>query len=201
MVNGLAPRETPMHELARRVGSVFQNPKSQFFNLDTDSELAFGLEMRPSAGRDPPPCGAGRGNAASPGPAGKKHLFSVRWAKAASCLWLRLCHGPRTLCAGRADGQSGSGGHCPPSRPDLRFEAAGLHNRGGGASPVLLTDLIDRAFYLRSGVLERTFTGEQFRSLPDPEREALGLRTLTPAVCTLPAVESAGSEEGCLWRA
>ena len=26
-----------------------------------------------------------------------------------------------------------------------------------------LTDLIDRAFYLRSGVLERTFTGEQFR--------------------------------------
>lgn len=59
-----------------------------------------------------------------------------------------------------------------------------------------LTDLIDRAFYLRSGVLERTFTGEQFRSLPDPEREALGLRTLTPAVCTLPSVESAGTKEG-----
>ena len=59
-----------------------------------------------------------------------------------------------------------------------------------------LTDLIDRAFYLRSGVLERVFTGEQFRSLPDPEREALGLRTLTPAVCTLPSVESAGTKEG-----
>ena len=42
MVNGLAPRETPMYELAQRVGSVFQNPKSQFFNLDTDSELAVG---------------------------------------------------------------------------------------------------------------------------------------------------------------
>ena len=50
MVNGLAPRETPMHELAQRVGSVFQNPKSQFFNLDTDSELAFGLE---NEGRPP----------------------------------------------------------------------------------------------------------------------------------------------------
>ena len=50
MVNGLAPRETPMYELARRVGSVFQNPKSQFFNLDTDSELAFGLE---NEGRPP----------------------------------------------------------------------------------------------------------------------------------------------------
>ena len=50
MVNRLAPRETPMYELAQRVGSVFQNPKSQFFNLDTDSELAFGLE---NEGRPP----------------------------------------------------------------------------------------------------------------------------------------------------
>ena len=32
------------------MGSVFQNPKSQFFNLDTDSELAFGLE---NEGRPP----------------------------------------------------------------------------------------------------------------------------------------------------
>ena len=43
-VDGLDPGTTPMYELARKVGSVFQNPKSQFFNLDTDSELAFGLE-------------------------------------------------------------------------------------------------------------------------------------------------------------
>ena len=43
-VDGLDPAKTPMHQLARKVGSVFQNPKSQFFNLDTDSELAFGLE-------------------------------------------------------------------------------------------------------------------------------------------------------------
>ena len=43
-VDGLDPAKTPMHQLARKVGSVFQTPKSQFFNLDTDSELAFGLE-------------------------------------------------------------------------------------------------------------------------------------------------------------
>ena len=35
-VDGLDPGTTPMYELARKVGSVFQNPKSQFFNLDTD---------------------------------------------------------------------------------------------------------------------------------------------------------------------
>ena len=30
--------------LSLRVGSVFQNPRSQFFNLDTTSEVAFGCE-------------------------------------------------------------------------------------------------------------------------------------------------------------
>ena len=49
-VDGLDPGTTPMYELALKVGSVFQNPKSQFFNLDTDSELAFGLE---NEGRPP----------------------------------------------------------------------------------------------------------------------------------------------------
>lgn len=34
------------YELAEKVGSVFQNPRNQFFNVDTDSEIAFGLENR-----------------------------------------------------------------------------------------------------------------------------------------------------------
>jgi ATPase components of various ABC-type transport systems, contain duplicated ATPase len=36
--------EIPMYRLAERVGSVFQNPRTQFFNVDTDSEIAFGME-------------------------------------------------------------------------------------------------------------------------------------------------------------
>jgi energy-coupling factor transport system ATP-binding protein len=35
---------TPMYEISKRVGSVFQNPRTQFFNVDTDSEIAFGME-------------------------------------------------------------------------------------------------------------------------------------------------------------
>jgi energy-coupling factor transport system ATP-binding protein len=33
-----------LSQTAKLVGSVFQNPKSQFFNVDTDGELAFGCE-------------------------------------------------------------------------------------------------------------------------------------------------------------
>lgn len=36
--------ELPLYKTAQIVGSVFQNPRSQFFNLDTTSELAFGCE-------------------------------------------------------------------------------------------------------------------------------------------------------------
>ncbi|OZG50264.1 ABC transporter ATP-binding protein [Bombiscardovia coagulans] len=34
----------PMYQLSQRVGSVFQNPKTQFFTTDVTSELAFPLE-------------------------------------------------------------------------------------------------------------------------------------------------------------
>ena len=34
----------PIYEISEIVGSVFQNPKTQFFNVDTTSELVFGCE-------------------------------------------------------------------------------------------------------------------------------------------------------------
>ena len=41
----------PMYRISEKVGSVFQNPRTQFFNVDSDSEIAFGLESqaRPAA--------------------------------------------------------------------------------------------------------------------------------------------------------
>ncbi|MBW7791353.1 ABC transporter ATP-binding protein [Enterococcus faecalis] len=36
--------DIPMYELSKKVGTVFQNPRSQFYNIDTTSELVFNLE-------------------------------------------------------------------------------------------------------------------------------------------------------------
>ena len=36
--------EMPIYEISKHVGSVFQNPKTQFFNVDTTSEIVFGCE-------------------------------------------------------------------------------------------------------------------------------------------------------------
>ena len=43
-IAGLDLTSTKPEELAHIVGSVFQNPRSQFFNLDTTGEIAFGCE-------------------------------------------------------------------------------------------------------------------------------------------------------------
>jgi energy-coupling factor transport system ATP-binding protein len=44
LMDGKAISDLPMYQVAAKVGSVFQNPRTQFFNVDTDSEIAFGIE-------------------------------------------------------------------------------------------------------------------------------------------------------------
>ena len=43
-VDGMRIEEKGIYDLVGKVGTVFQNPRSQFFNVDTTSELAFGCE-------------------------------------------------------------------------------------------------------------------------------------------------------------
>ena len=43
-VSGKNICETQLYELAGLVGTVFQNPRSQFFSVDTDGEIVFGPE-------------------------------------------------------------------------------------------------------------------------------------------------------------
>ena len=44
LLGGKNTADMTLAEISRVVGSVFQNPRSQFFNIDTDCELAFGCE-------------------------------------------------------------------------------------------------------------------------------------------------------------
>jgi energy-coupling factor transporter ATP-binding protein EcfA2 len=44
LIEGNSVPAQSVQQTAKKVGSVFQNPRSQFFTLDTNSELAFGCE-------------------------------------------------------------------------------------------------------------------------------------------------------------
>ena len=196
-VDGLDPGTTPMYELARKVGSVFQNPKSQFFNLDTDSELAFGLE---NEGRPPEEIRkrvSDTVDALHLQELQARNIFSLSGGqKQLLAFGSVYAMGPEIFVLDE-----------PTANLDqdaiarLHDQIAGLKRQGRTVVIAehrlyFLTDLIDRALYLRDGVLERTFTREQFCALTDREREALGLRTLIPVACTLPAAAPAGAKEG-----
>ena len=186
-----------MYELARKVGSVFQNPKSQFFNLDTDSELAFGLE---NAGCPP-------------------EEIHARVAETVEALGLESLCGQSIFSLSGGQKQLLAFGSVYAMGPDifvldeptanldqeaiarLHDEIAGLKRQGRTVVIAehrlyFLTDLIDQAWYIRQGSLSRRFTREEFQRLTDEERERLGLRTLSSAPCTLPPAKPAGSGEG-----
>lgn len=44
IVDGKNLFDLPMYEISKRVGSVFQNPRTQFYTVNTTSEIAFGCE-------------------------------------------------------------------------------------------------------------------------------------------------------------
>ena len=46
LIDGVDTRSIQPHDLSDKIGSVFQNPRSQFFSLDTDSEIVFGMENK-----------------------------------------------------------------------------------------------------------------------------------------------------------
>ena len=196
-VGGRDVAGAPLWELAQTVGSVFQNPKSQFFNLDTDSELAFGLE---NAGRPP-------------------EEIRARVAETVEALGLESLCGQSIFSLSGGQKQLLAFGSVYAMDPDifvldeptanldqeaiarLHDEIAGLKRQGRTVVIAehrlyFLTDLIDQAWYIRQGSLSRRFTREEFQRLSDGEREELGLRTLSPVPCTLPPAEPAGSGEG-----
>ncbi|MFC1239405.1 ABC transporter ATP-binding protein [Treponema vincentii] len=54
-VKGIDPVTAPMYEIAKTFGTVFQNPRTQFYTVNTTSEIAFGCEnfgMEPKLIRD-----------------------------------------------------------------------------------------------------------------------------------------------------
>ncbi len=173
--------DTEPYELAKRVGSVFQNPKSQFFNLDTDSELAFGLENE----------GASR------------ERMQTRLGITVDQLQIqRLLHrnifslsgGEKQILAFASIYAMDPAVYVldePTANLDetaierLREQIALLKSQGHTVVIAehrlyFLTDLIDWAIYIVGGKLVRSFTGGEFRAMTKEEQERLGLRSLAP---------------------
>lgn len=182
-VCGFDPARCAMHELARHVGSVFQNPKSQFFNLTSNDELAFGLE---AAGVD-------------------ADAIEERIRATVGALHVEhlLDRGVTKMSGGEK--QSLVFASVDVMDPDVYVLDEPTANLDARAIRVLhdqiaailargktvivaehrlyfVADLIDRAVLIEGGRVAREFSPEDLRALSEEERARLGLRAVDPAV-------------------
>lgn len=51
LLDGKELKDYPLYQIGQRVGSVFQNPRTQFYNVDTTSEIVFGCESLKQRGQ------------------------------------------------------------------------------------------------------------------------------------------------------
>ncbi len=171
--------DLPMYRIAERVGSVFQNPRTQFFNVDTDSEIAFGME-----------------NEAVP-----QEQMGQRVTEAAKAMRIENLLGRNIFALSGGEKQKIAFASVYAMEPDIylldepssNLDMAAIHDlrehlrliKSQGKTIVVaehrlyyLVDVADRIIYLENGHVAGDWTPEQFRLLSAEKRQSLGLRAL-----------------------
>ena len=197
LINGRDTSGLPLWEISQSVGSVFQNPKSQFFNLDTTREVLFGLENRGASHEEMEQALAGATRACGIETLLDRNIF-------------QLSGGEKQRIACASAYAMGSDVFAL-DEPSSNLDAAGIHTlreilirlKSEGKTVLLAehrlwyaADLADRVFYLKDGILEQCFTGKEFLTLSDEKRREMGLRSLSEIAIPLLQKSSAQSTGG-----
>lgn len=179
--------DSPMYKIAESVGSVFQNPKTQFFNTDSSAEIAFGLE---NIGAD-------------------RDSMHKRVAKTISDLGIEpladrsifsMSGGEKQLLAfASVYAMNPQVYDLDEPSANLDHEAMGKLRRileivkKGGHTVLIaehrlsyLSGLADRIVYLKAGRIEKEFTAAEFAGLSESERAAMGLRSIRSEKISIP---------------
>ena len=168
-------------ELAGQVGTVFQDPRSQFFMTDTTRELAFGCEN----------LGLTREETISRIAKSAKELELVDYLN--QSIFALSSGEKQQIAIGSVYALSPKVYIFDEPSANLDYAATkrlaeimGKLKCAGYTIFVVehrfyyLRDLIDRVFLIQEGKIEREFSREQFCSLPEETRISYGLRTAYP---------------------
>ena len=179
LLDGENLADLPMYRIAEKVGSVFQNPRTQFFNVDTDSEIAFGME-----------------NEAIP-----QERMKQRVAETAKSLHIENLLSRNIFALSGGEKQKIAFASVYAMNPEvylldepssnLDMTAIGelrehLRLIKSQSKTVIiaehrlyyLTDVADRIIYLENGRIAGDFTPEQFAALSAEDRQNMGLRAI-----------------------
>ncbi|MFI3214224.1 MAG: ABC transporter ATP-binding protein [Eubacteriales bacterium] len=179
-VDGKDINQLPMYEIASKVGSVFQNPRTQFFNVDTDSEISFGIE-----------------NEAIP----PKEL-SERVEQTTSELDIKNLRDRNIFELSGGEKQKIAFASVYAMNPDIylldepssNLDANSINElknhlalvKKQGKTVVIaehrlyyLMDIVDRIIYMDQGQIIKIYNREEFQTLSNEERKQMGLRAIS----------------------
>ena len=179
MVAGLDISRSSLPEIALAVGSVFQNPRTQFFHMDTTGELAFQMENQNIA----------------------REKMRVRIQEVAGELELQNLLDRDIFALSGGEKQQIACGSIWAAQPRIvvldepssnldayaiaDFRKLLMRLKAQGKTIVIsehrlyyLCDLADRVLYMKNGEIRGDYTAEEFQSLPAERREQMGLRPL-----------------------
>lgn len=195
-VEGKKIADTPMYEIAELAGSVFQNPKTQFFHTNSSAELAFGLENR---GEEP-------------------EFIEKRIKETIEELEIEhlkdrnvfaMSGGEKQLLA-FASVYAMNPKVYVLDEPSANLDAEGMEKlckrleviKNGGHTVVVaehrlsyLQSFVDRILYVRDGRIEKEFTRSTFAQLSKEEREVMGLRSIQPEEIKIPELTGEKAHE------
>lgn len=197
-VGGCNVSAQSLYDTAKLVGSVFQNPRSQFFNVDTTSEITFGCE-----------------NLGMPPEEILRRLtrtveaLKIEKLLGRSIFDLSGGEKQKIACAGAFAMEpqvfvldEPSSNLDADSILDLRETVAYLKSLG---KTVVLAEhrlyylhgIADRYVYMRGGAVAGDYTAEEFDRIPDGVRREMGLRanTLSELSVSASAAASTGTAE------
>ena len=177
-VNEAKVSEQPLYDTAKTVGSVFQNPRSQFFNVDTTSEITFGCE-----------------NLGQPERSIRERLektvrdFHLEKLMGRNIFHLSGGEKQKIACAGVSIMEPDvlvmdepSSNLDASSILDLRSILAFWKSQGktiivSEHRLYYLRGLADRFIYITAGQVERDYSAAEFEQLTEQQRADMGLRT------------------------
>ena len=177
--DGVEIGSLPVHETGKRVGSVFQNPRSQFFNVDTTGELVFACENQ----------GMGEKEIRM---RLDKTMADFRISALMDRNIFRLSGGEKQKIACASVSAVGPD-VMVLDEPSSSLDMAGIENlrrmievwKGQGKTIVVaehrlfyLRELISRVVFMKEGRIEERFGAEEFRMMTRGELDQLGLRPL-----------------------
>ena len=173
-------RETELYKLAGVVGTVFQNPRSQFFSVDTDGEIVFGPE---NIGLSPKEIVKRKNLAVSEMKIEKllnRSLFELSGGEKQKI----ACASVSALLPGIILLDEPSSNLDWNAISDLRDSIRRWKEEG---KTIIISehrlwyvkDLIDRVLYLSDGAVKKEWRGEEFRTLSESEVAELKLRPIS----------------------